>query len=86
MGRDNVDGTVGLEFHDAVALGIKREIISLPDMKARAELAAALADDDAPGPHKLAAVDLDAEPLGIGVASVGGTALTFSMRHDDFLE
>src|SRR5262249_29551646 len=46
------------------------------------ELRAVLANDDVAGPHALAAVHLDAQPLAGRIAAVADRPLTFLMRHD----
>jgi len=45
------------------------------------EAGAALANDDAAGANRLAAVNLDAQALAIGIAAVAAGALTFLMSH-----
>jgi hypothetical protein len=60
-----MDRFVAVEFDDAVAFGEKGEIIAAAHEAARTKTVAALADDNAPGRHKLAAVSLDPEPLGL---------------------
>src|SRR4051812_7511860 len=65
--------------------GLKREKRPIPasaDVLAGVELGTALADNDAAGEHALAAEDLDAEPLGVAVATVGRCTLTFLVRHE----
>ena len=82
--RDNMDCAVRFELHHTVALGKQGKIIASSDKKSGPESAAALADDDAAGGHKLASVGFHAQPFRIGITAVGGTALCFCMRHGEF--
>src|SRR5690606_38187416 len=54
------------------------------DARTRVELGAALAHDDVAGSDRLAAVDLDAEVLRVGVAAVAGRTTSLFMCHDCF--
>ena len=80
-GRNDMNRTIGSKLHNAVALGEKGKIVAPTHKKAGAELRAPLADKDASGADQLTPVRLDSQPLGILITTVGGTALTFCMRH-----
>jgi len=80
-----VNRTVRFELHNAVTFGKKGKVIALPHKKTGTEAAAALADDNTSRGDKLASIGLHAKPLGIGVTTVGGTSLSFCMRHFDAL-
>ena len=73
--------TVRFELDNPVTLGKKGKIIALSHKKSGAETAPALANDNAPRSHELAAVGLDAKPLRIGITAVRRTSLCFCMRH-----
>ncbi len=77
LGRSVVD--------DAVDEGEEREIAALADVSAGAEFRASLAEKDVPRSRDLAVVELDAEPLGVGVAPVSAGTLSFFVRHGGFL-
>src|SRR5205814_1872787 len=73
--RDDVDELAAAavtEAHDAVGLREQRVVATTPYVVARVEARAALADDDRPRGHELAAADLDPEPLCVGVPPVAG--------------
>src|SRR4051794_9432511 len=59
----------------------QRVVATDADVLAGVELGAALADDDRPGVHLLAAERLDAEALGVGVPAVAGGTATLGLRH-----
>src|SRR5258706_15560017 len=73
--------TVFVELHRAALECEERPIAARADIRARHELAAALADDDAAGSDDFAAIRLHAETLADAVASVPYAALTFFMCH-----
>ena len=58
-----------------------RVVLAHADIDARVEAGAALADDDGTGGAELAAEDLGAETLGMGVAAVAGGADAFFMSQ-----
>src|SRR5437762_1176922 len=70
-----------LELHSAVLERENRVIAAQPDIEARLEFGAPLADDDRAGEHLLPAVGFHAAVLGVAVAPVPGRALTFLMCH-----
>jgi hypothetical protein len=59
-----------LESHVAVGQREQRVIAADADVVSRMELSATLANDDRTGADRLAAIDLDAEPLCLRVAPV----------------
>src|SRR5687768_6352123 len=76
-GRNDVDrlarfGALDLEFDRAVDQRIQGVVAAEADAAARMEARAALAHDDVAGLDRLAAIDLHAEVLRIGVATVAG--------------
>src|SRR6516162_7261121 len=62
------------ELHHASDLGEESVVLAPTDVGARLQFGAALAHDDAAAGYQLAAEDLDAEPLRVGIAPVFGTA------------
>ena len=58
------------ECHDSVNLGEKRVVLSSPNVKAWVEPRSALPDQDAPARDELPGESLDAQSLGMRVASV----------------
>src|SRR5262249_32870964 len=70
---------------DAVDRREDRVVLAQRRALAGVERGADLADDDRPGLHALAAVDLDAAPLRVRVATVARRALTFFVRHGSAL-
>lgn len=80
-----------LELHDAVDEGEERIVLAKPDVVARVELGAALADENVAREHFLPVAALYAEALCLAVAPVVGRTGTFFMRkyfqknHDLFL-
>src|SRR5438552_4107593 len=69
------------EHNRATGGGEQGVVAAAADVVAGVELGTALAHDDRPGRHRLAAETLDAEALGRGVAPVAGRSPTFSLRH-----
>src|SRR2546430_2305830 len=61
--------------------GEQRVVAATADVDAGVELGAALADQDLTGLDHLAAVALDAEVLGIGIATVAGAGRTLLVCH-----
>lgn len=76
--------SIRFKLHNTVALGKKGKIVAPSHKKTRAEPAPPLPYDNAARTHELPAGGLYAQPLGVGITPVSGTALTFSMRHVDF--
>src|SRR6478609_4343954 len=70
-----------LELDLAGLEGEEGVVLADADVEAGVEAGAALADDDRAGADGLAAVGLDAEVLGVGVAAVPGGAAAFLMCH-----
>src|SRR5688572_26851402 len=70
-----------LEFHGAGGEREQGVVLALADVEAGLERSADLADDDRSGLGGLAAVDLHAAELGVGVAAVLGRTLSFFMGH-----
>lgn len=71
----NADSTLinrTFEFDDARSQCKEREVVAFANVFARMELRPALANDDRAGLDDLARVLLNAESLGIGVATVSG--------------
>src|SRR5688500_11276457 len=72
--RDDADAAavraVARELHGAGDLGEQRVVLAAADVVARAELAAALTDENRPAGHQVAVVPLHAEALRIAVAPV----------------
>ena len=66
----------------AADLREQRVVRADADVIARANRGAALANNDVPGQHVLAAKTLHAEALGMGIAAVLGTAACLFMCHD----
>ena len=71
----------GGETHRAVDRREERVVAAASDVFAGMELGAALPHDDAAGPDRLAAVDLDAQHFRLRVAAVFGGAYAFLMSH-----
>src|SRR5690606_10365180 len=78
---DVVSGALLAELHAAVDLRIQRMVTAAADVVARMEYRAALADEDVARAHLLAAEALDAEALGLRVASVAGAARGLFVCH-----
>ena len=74
-------GGTRVELDGACLEGEQRVVAAAADAAARVEVGAALADDDLAGVDELAAVPLDAEPLGVGVAAVPGGTAALGLRH-----
>ena len=72
---------VVLEADLAVNLGEQRVIFAQPDVQAGFKAATLLPDEDRPAGDEVAVMALDAEPLGVAVAPVAGTALPFFVSH-----
>src|SRR5882672_11490408 len=70
-----------LELHDSVDDGEERVVRGTAHIPAWMELGAALDHDDASRGHELTAVPLDAEVLGVRVATVAGGADALLMSH-----
>src|SRR5205085_5717006 len=73
------------ELHDAVGRGEERVVATATDVLTGVELGAALAHDDRARGDLGTAVDLDAEPLGRGVATVAGGSGALLLRHGSAL-
>ena len=73
--------TFAVEFDFAIDEGENRVIATDADVTTGMELCSALADDDVPGNHGLAAEFFHAEALAARVASVFDGALSFLMGH-----
>jgi hypothetical protein len=71
-----------VELDVAVLEGKERPVAAHADILARMQLRTALADEDVARDDGLAAKSLDAEPLRVAFASVGGGSLAFLVRHD----
>src|SRR5512133_1826765 len=71
----------GLELDLAVLRGEDRVVAADARTRPRAELRAALADEDHPRLHRLAVEDLHAEALGLRVAAVPGGTEPFLVCH-----
>ena len=73
LDRNNRDDLAVLdELHFALLEGEEREVATASDIGAGMDLSTALADDDRAGLEKLTVIRLDAEVLGVGIASVAG--------------
>ena len=70
-----------VELDLAVNQGEQGPVATDTHILARMKLGAALPDDDAAGGDGLGAESLDAQTLGIAIAPVTGTALTFLVCH-----
>ena len=71
LDRNNRDDLAVLdELHLALLKGEEREVATASDVSAGVDLGTALADDDGTCLEKLAVIRLDAEVLGVGIASV----------------
>ena len=73
LGWDDVHGPAAVahsELNRAADQREQRVVAAAADALARVEVRAALPDDDLARVHELAAVTLDAEALGLGVAAV----------------
>src|SRR5690606_3160172 len=69
------------ELDDAVGQREQGVVLADADVVARVVLGAALADDDVAREDGLAAVALDTQSFGFGVAAVTGTAAGFFVCH-----
>ena len=65
--------------------GEQRVVLAAADAVARVELGAALPDDDLAGLDDLAAEALDAQALGVGVATVAGAGCALFVCHVAYL-
>ena len=65
----------------AADLGEQRVVLAEPDVQTRFEAPALLAHQDGTAGDDVTVMPLDAQPLGIAVAAVAGTALPFFMSH-----
>src|SRR5690606_4131855 len=72
------------EVHVAVDQRVQRVVAAQAHARTRMELGAALADDDVAGLDGLAAVDLDAQVLRVGVAAVARGTDALLVCHDCF--
>src|SRR4051812_9851918 len=82
--RDDVHdpaAAAGAELHRTGREGEQRVVATAADVLAGVEVGPALADDDLAGTDDLAAVPLDAEPLGVGVAAVLGGRRALLVCH-----
>ncbi len=70
------------ELNGAVSECEQRVVLADAHVVTRGEVGAALANDDLTGLDGLAAIDLDAEALGVGVAPVARGTETLLMCHD----
>src|SRR5690606_2487173 len=87
--RDHAHGTALLraldaELDAAIDQREQRVVAAEADARTRMELGAALAHDDVARLNGLAAEDLDAEVLGVGVAAVAGRTTSLLVCHDCF--
>src|SRR5436190_19927826 len=71
----------GTEFDAAGGEREQRMILAEADIGARVPSGAALAGDDVAGHHRLAAENLQPQPLTVGVAAVAGGSACFLMSH-----
>src|SRR5262245_39414368 len=71
----------GAELHGAGRQREQRVVAATADVRTGVEVGAALADDDLAGADDLAAVPLDAQALGVGVAAVLGGRRTLLVCH-----
>jgi hypothetical protein len=79
---DNIHATTALiKHHDAVDKGINGVIFSEPDATAWSPAGSALTNNDAAGMNRLTAVDFNAAPLTIRIATVATGTLTFLVSH-----
>src|SRR4051795_2595647 len=81
---DDVDELATLaeaELHRAVRLREQGVVAALADVLAGVEPGPALAHDDRARVHVGAAVDLHAEPLGVGVTTVARRRRALLLRH-----
>jgi len=69
--------SANLKGHDAVDLGEKRVVTSLPDIPARMELGSTLTDDDAAGQDRFTSISFDTQELRVAVPPVSTGAHTF---------
>ena len=73
LDRNDCDDLAVLdELHLALLESEEREVATASDIGAGMDLGTALADDDRAGLEKLTVIRLDAEVLGVGIASVAG--------------
>jgi hypothetical protein len=77
-------GAAWPKLHLAVDEREQGVVATEADAGARMELGAALADDDVAGFDGLAAEDLDAEVLRVGIAAVARGAYALFVCHDCF--
>src|SRR5690606_35616734 len=83
LNADDASGLADLlEGHGPLNFCKERIISADADVFARAELRAALSDEDAPCQHPFAAVPFHAQTLGIAIATIAGTADAFFVCHD----
>ncbi len=68
---NDVNGAIGSELDDPGSFCKKREIVTAADEISGAKPCAPLPNDDASSLNKLSSEDFDAEPFGLGIASVG---------------
>src|ERR1043165_1726086 len=81
-GHEGTALVAGLERDSAVAECKQGMVLAHADAFARIEFGAALAHDHIAARHGFAAEQLDAQHLGIGVATVARGTAGFLMRHD----
>src|ERR1035441_7527057 len=70
-----------VEGHQAAGQGEEGVVAANPDVTTGQDLGAALPDQYGPSEHQRAVAALDAEPLGVGIASVAGAAPAFLVGH-----
>ena len=70
-----------LELDVPVAFGEQRVITTNANIHTGVDTRAALSNDDIPGNNRLADIFFDAQPFGIGIATVLSTAACFFMSH-----
>jgi hypothetical protein len=73
--------SVRLELDKSVSHREQSVILAQSDIQAGLDMRAVLAHDDRARAHELAVKTLDAEPLGIAVATVAGGPAAFLVSH-----
>lgn len=76
-------GTLG-ELDNAIGEGEQRVILAATDVLARRDVRATLTDDDLAGLDGLATINLGAEALGVGIATVARGAETLLMSTTNY--
>jgi hypothetical protein len=74
-----------LKFHNATDLGKKSVILPQAYIQTRLEASTPLSHQDGPARHRLTSEPFHAQPLGIGITTISGTAYTFFMCHNSSL-